>query len=452
MKNYRCLVIDDDDLVSASLRLFLPKQWQINQINQLDNPGLFKTHLFDLVLVDMHLSGNLQIAEGLEAIKEVKALSPYSEVIAMSGNLNLDLMEQGLKAGATQFLAKPLDPKEVNQCLEKIENLIQLHSLQKNTHTAHWVGSSAESLQVLKQIAAISPTQGPVLIEGETGTGKEVVTQLIQQRFSSLPFISVNVSAIPDNLFESELFGHQKGAFTGADQNKLGLIEAAHGGFIYLDEIEALPLNQQAKLLRFLQSGEGRRVGSNQNYYVNCTLIAASNEPLPELVRTQRFREDLYFRIKQNYIFCHPLRDRSQDLEELISFFVQTSASKSQKTFLPQTLALLKTYHFPGNVRELKRIVEQVLISSPLPLIRPQDVLPYLQTLNHPTDHPQPTDFLYNPLTSLDQNMAQAEKSFIVAAIKHTKNLEQAWEYLKISRSSLYKKIKDYQIDVDSLK
>lgn len=452
MKNFRCLVIDDDDLVSASIRIYLSKNWQMNQINQLDNEGLFKTHFFNLVLVDMHLTGNLNSAEGLEVIKRVKLLSPLSDIIAISGNLNLELMEQGLKAGATQFLAKPLDPTEINALLEKIENFHQLRCLQKNIHAASWVGSSEPSLQILKQIAQVSPTQSSILIEGETGTGKEVVSQLIQQRFPNLPFISVNISAIPDNLFESELFGHQKGAFTGADQNKIGLLEAAHGGFIYLDEIEALPLNQQAKLLRFLQSGEGRRVGSNQNYHVQCTLIAASNESLGELVSTQRFREDLYFRIKQNFINCPPLRERLSDLEELIEFFMQKINSKHKKTFLPETLKVLKSYHFPGNIRELKRIVEQVLLSSPLPFIRPQDVVPYLQLPQSQNKSHQTIEFQYDPLQGLEANLGAAEKLFITSAIKKTKTLEDTWELLQISRSSLYKKIKDYEIDVDSLK
>ena len=211
---------------------------------------------YHAAFVDIHLTGTLTRTEGIDAMKALTEKHPHLEVVAMSGDMRRALMESTLKAGASRFLAKPLSMEEVSLVLEKIEALWQLRGLKTQNQNSQtpWIGSSKASEEVKKFIASMAGEKAPVLIDGESGTGKEVVAQLLHQKKDNRPFVAVNVAAISENLFESEFFGHVKGAFTGAVQNKVGYVELAHGGDLFLDEIEALSLVHQAKLLRFLES------------------------------------------------------------------------------------------------------------------------------------------------------------------------------------------------------
>lgn len=443
MNTYRLLVIDDDDLVPASIRLALPKNWKMVEYSNF-SPSLLDQP-FDLAMVDMHLTGNIQNAEGLEVIREIKKIHPHTECVAMSGNLSVELMEQGLLSGASRFLAKPLSRPELVGLLEKIENFLLLKKRQLSGNQTPWIGSGTTSQILLKQIADVVSESGTILVQGETGTGKEVVAQLIQALYDKPNFVSVNIAALPENLFESELFGHQKGAFTGADQNKVGLVEASHGGILFLDEIQALPLSQQVKLLRFLESGEARRVGAKDTYYSSARIIAASNIPLQKMVEKGEFREDLYFRLRQHIIELPPLRERGAEVSELANYFIDQLKPRTNKTFLPETLKVLSDYPFPGNVRELKRIVEQVALISPLPVIRPEDIQPLLAIQSNQTPTAN-SPFYFDSELGLELCMQRVEKYFISEALKSVADLEQAWTKLQISRSSLYKKLKDHDI------
>lgn len=446
MKALTLLAIDDDDLILQTLKMGLPPHWKllpVNDFRQAPSRGAFSA-----ALVDMHLSGHSDHPEGPEVIENLKAQMPHLEIVAMSGDLDRDLMEKCLRAGATRYIAKPLNMAEVTLVLEKIEALLLLQaaSFRQPDQSVAWIGQSEPSLKVKRQVANLRGENGAVLIEGETGTGKEVVAQLIRSQNPEAPFIAVNVAAIPENLFESEIFGHVRGAFTGADQNKVGLAEAADGGFLFLDEIEALSMPQQAKLLRFLESGEIRRVGAKDPIRLNVNVIAATNRKLEQMVQDGQFREDLLWRLSAKKILLPPLRDRIEDVVELANWFLAKDRVRKKELSSDAILAL-KEYSWPGNVRELRRICEQLAISAPLPVIRKEEVVglihPAGEKLNRSLPSTPPSDFS----AGLDKLVMNFETQIINEALRAHTDIDEAAAALKISRSSLYKKIKEYNIE-----
>ncbi len=436
---WKLLVVDDDPLIIDSLRLALPDNWSMVGCN---SPDKLPLGIFHAAFVDQHLtdpSGD----DGLEVIKRLARAHPHLEIIAISGDFNRNLMERCLAAGATRFLAKPLSTNEIQLVLEKIEALHLLHqSARSNPTNLFWFGTSDVSNKLKKQIAMLKNESGPILIEGESGTGKEVIVQLIHQQDGERPLISVNVAAISESLFESELFGHIKGAFTGADQNKMGLAEAAHGGDLFLDEVEALPLSSQVKLLRFLESGEIRRVGAKDTTKVSVRVIIASNQKLEKLVEKGTFREDLLYRLSGKKILLSPLRERANEIPDLINFFLKNIFLKYNKVLSDDALSAMKAYHWPGNIRELKRILEQLCLSCPLPIIRGEDFQAIVQTR-----------FISNGGDGIDLSqgleklMSLYETRIIKECMYREKDVDRAAVLLGISRSSLYKKIKDYNIE-----
>lgn len=439
------LVVDDDTLLLESFRQSLSAPWVFHGQTHERAPKLPALHA---AFVDMHLSADPSRQEGLEAIAQLSKKFPQAEIVAMSGNLDRELMEKALKAGASRFLAKPLSPEDVQITLSKLEAYYQLlWSSHRNT-TARWVGKSEASLKVNKQISQLRGEKETVLIEGESGTGKEVVAQLLHAQEGHRPFVVVNVAAIPENLFESELFGHMKGAFTGAQMNKTGLFEAAHGGDLFLDEIEALPLDMQAKLLRVLESGEVRRVGQNEATHVDVRVIAATNENLQKLVKKKQFREDLLWRLSSHHIYLPPLRDRKEDILELAPFFLSQKPRALSKNFDEDALVALQDHSWPGNVRELKRVCDQLALTSPLPMVRANDVK---ERLNPNLNSSPEAHFNFDSLDldlGLQELMKSHEKAILQKALAATKEIDALAHTLKISRSSLYKKLKDYGLSV----
>jgi DNA-binding NtrC family response regulator len=441
--NFHLLVIDDDQLIIDSLRLILPSHWRMTATK--DAQHLSGKMIFHAAFVDMHLSSS-PVAEGPKIIAQISAENPKIELVAMSGDLSLDLMEKCLDSGAKKFLAKPLMSDEVLATLEKIEALWLMRIMESRGHgqKIRLIGDSLVIENVRQQIADTRGELGPILIEGETGCGKEVIAQLLNLQELNRNLVSVNIAGIPENLFESEMFGHVKGAFTGADSLKIGLAEAAHGGDLFIDEIEAMPLTQQVKLLRFLETGEVRKVGSKESTLVKTRVIVATNQNLETLVKEGKFREDLLFRISGRKICIPPLRERKGDIHLLAPFFMNLLKPRTNKTFSPEALEALKVYDWPGNVRELKRLCEQLAISSPLPIIRSEDVAKLLM----PLTHVEPSHHGLDYKMGLSQLMENFEASVIREVLKQVKDTEQAIEMLQISRSTFYKKIKDYQIEV----
>ncbi len=450
LRAFNLLVVDDDPLIHQSLKLAIPAPWKIFSVSKLDL--IPYDHFFHAAMVDMHLTPHSDQPEGVGVIEKLLANNPHLEVIAMSGDLNRQLMEKCLKAGAQRFLAKPLMSDEVLLILNKIEAYLNLRNIDssQSAKSSSWIGSGPRSQNIRKRIADLRGENSPILIEGETGTGKEVVARLLNQQENERPFIAVNISSITENLFESEIFGHIKGSFTGADQNKIGLAEAANGGDLFLDEIEALPFSQQVKLLRFLESGEIRRVGAKDTLKIQTRIIAASNQPLKKLVSDGKFREDLYFRLHGQHIELPPLRERTEDIPELAKNFLNSERPRRNKEFAEDGIAALQAYHWPGNVRELKRVCEQLSLTSPLPFIRKEDVLALLSPSTNssaPSDRIEGADLN----RGLNDLVADYEAKIIRLSMRTTPDIEELAKLLKISRSSLYKKIKDYNIDSESV-
>ncbi len=443
---YHLLVVDDDSLIVDSLRLLLPKHWKMTAVK---DPSLVDSKmLIHAAMVDMHLTDDHSHAEGPEVIAKLTKHNPQVEVIAMSGDLSVELMEQCLKNGAQKFLAKPLMPDEVLSNLEKIEAVWMMRQMEGRQQTGQiqWVGQSPQALDVKKQIASFRGEPGPILIEGETGTGKEVAFRILNQQELSRPFVAVNIASIPENLFESEMFGHVRGAFTGADQMKIGLTEAAHGGDLFLDEIEALPLTQQVKLLRFLETGEVRKVGAKEAVNVKTRVICASNQNLQELVKKGEFREDLLFRISGKKLFLPALRDRKSDIKDLAQLFMNQQKPRVNKSLSPESITALQAYAWPGNVRELRRICEQLALTCPLPIIRAEDV----ERLLSPSSGSGHNGDWIELNKGLSKLVEEFEALVIRKCLEQSQDMDAAIQTLQVSRSSLYKKIKDYQIDPGS--
>lgn len=437
---FNLLIAEDDATLVAALKLMIPDGFKI-YVTQ--TPDLVPDHVFfHAALVDMHITSRVgETPDGPQVIARLVSANPQIEVVSMSGDLNRQNMESAIKAGAQRFLAKPLSAEEVTLVFEKILAYWQLRQFEFTPHqNINLVGSSPATENLRKTIANLRQEKAAVLIEGETGSGKEVVAHLLNQQEGKIPFVTVNCAAINENLFESEFFGHVKGAFTGADQNKVGLAEAAHGGDLFLDEIDALPLSQQAKLLRFLESGEIKKVGSKESVHVKTRIIAATNQSLPKLVEEKKFREDLYFRLSSQKIAITPLRHRPEDIESLTQYFTDKEKPRRNKNFSEEAITSMKAYGWPGNVRELKRVCEQLVLTSPLPMIRPEDVEKIIAPSAQKTD------------TTIDTNLNLAdfvnlqEKNYITLQLKNEKDLDKICDKLKISKSSLYKKIKDYEI------
>ncbi len=441
MKHFTLLAIDDDDLILQTLKIGLPQHWRIVAVN--DFKKLPAAGDFSAAMVDMHLTGNTSHAEGPEVIKKLKANWPHLEIVAMSGDLDRELMEDCIRAGASRYIAKPINMDEVLLILDKIEALLLLQaaSFRHPDQNTVWIGSSQASQSVRRQVANLRGESGPILIEGESGTGKEVVTQLLRSQQPEKPFIAVNVAAIPENLFESEIFGHVRGSFTGADQNKVGLAEAAHGGYLFLDEIEALSMTLQAKLLRFLESGEIRRIGAKDAIRLNVNVIVASNRNLEQMVKENQFREDLLWRLSSKKILLPPLRDRKDDVPELARWFLSLEKMR-KKELSADALTTLCEYHWPGNVSELRRVCEQLAIIAPLPVIRREEIMQIIRPKFEAVDNTA-IDFSQG----LESIVGAFESRLLQQALKTYNDIDEVARVLKISRSNLYKKIKDFNIE-----
>lgn len=440
---WKALIIDDDPLVSQTLQLLMPNSWQLSAAQSLDKNISQQT--FHAIFVDLHLNGSLQTAEGLYVIQSLSNFFPHTEIIAISGDLNRKNMEESLLQGASRFLSKPFSREEIRAVLEKIEALYMLSQAQLRLYKKkYWMGTSTQSENLKRNIANLKGEPGPILIEGESGSGKEIVAQILHEQEPQNPFIAVNLAAIPDTLFESELFGHSKGSFTGALQDKMGYIEAAQGGDLFLDEIETLSLANQAKLLRFLESSEIQRIGSTKTNHVHVRVMTATNQNLDKLVKEKKFREDLYWRIQSKKITIPPLRERRDDIIPLAKFFLDAQKPKYNKSFSEDGFTYLTEYSWPGNIRELKRIVEQLALTSPLPIIRKEDIQKYINPLPR-----SPLEINPRSDVGLDDLLSYFEKTVIETYLNEYKEVEKTAEALKISKSNLYKKIKDHSIALE---
>jgi len=340
---------------------------------------------YDAAILDIRMPG----MSGLEVLMRMKQIAPNTEAILLTGHASLESAVEALRLGAFEYITKPCKLAEIEAVLRRIaeKKELTLHNLalQRRLRAAEGptvlIGESPPMQQVRRLIATIAPTDATVLILGETGTGKELVARIIyeQSRRAAMPFVPVNCGALSENLVESELFGHRKGAFTGADRDHKGLFEVANGGTLFLDEVAELSKHIQVKLLRFLESGEIRRVGETEPFRTDVRVLCATNRDLRQMVEREEFREDLYFRINTFEIHLPPLRERRADIPELARHLLARAARKPveqvAELLRPETLDALLEHHWPGNVRELANAMEHAWIVSGGGMITP-DHLP----------------------------------------------------------------------------
>lgn len=322
---------------------------------------------YDCLLVDLDMPG----LGGIEVIAKTKDMSPDTDAIVMTGKSSLETAVAALRHGVFDYITKPCKLADLDRLLQRVAEKRELtnkyralkRQLQRIEGESKLVGGSAAMQQVCRLISKVAPTQSTVLILGETGTGKELVARAVhdQSLHTDMPFVAINCGALPESLIESELFGHRKGAFTGADEQRVGLFEVAHGGTLFLDEVGELPISMQSKLLRVLESGEIRRVGDNESFTVDVRVICATHRPLEEMVHEDLFREDLMFRINTFEIHLPPLRNRVEDIAELAQHLLQRlrfPVPAHGAAISPDALGLLQSHVWPGNVRELADVIE----------------------------------------------------------------------------------------------
>lgn len=362
------LVIDDEAVIRSALTSLLSRHgFAVETAGSVREAEAYELSQFDLIIADLRLPGD----PGTEVIAKAGA----TPVLIMTSYASVKSAVESMRQGAVDYISKPFDHDEMLMVVERIikESRLQRQNealksdLQRQYPVSGMIGDSDVMRDVFDRIAKVAPTHTNVLILGESGTGKELVARAIHEASprSDGPIIAVNCGAIPDELIESELFGHEKGAFTGAVALREGLVEAANGGTLFLDEVAELPLTAQAGLLRVLQDGEVRRVGSNRTRRSDVRVVAATHRDLQELTRSEGFREDVYFRLRVMEIQLPPLRDRGDDIEKLADFLLRRACERLNRTALEfdeQTRTLMRSYHWPGNVRELQNAVERAVI------------------------------------------------------------------------------------------
>ncbi len=434
----RILIADDDALQRELLKGFLDKQGY-NTLTASDGSKalkIFEQEPVQLVLLDQKMPG----LTGDEVLKKMKAINPMVQAIMITAHGDVDTAVTVLKLGAGDFLEKPVDLSLLLEKIRQIEQTMAVNddvavvekAMEESPLPLKMIAESLEMKNVISFIRRVAESPWPVLVFGETGTGKELVAHLIHllsPRYASM-FIEVNCAAIPENLFESELFGHVKGAFTGALGDRRGRFELASGGTLLLDEIGELPLILQPKMLRALQDGKISRVGSEEHIRVDVRLVTSTNRNLKQMVDKGQFREDLYYRIKVFEIEIPPLRRRRQDIPPLVNLFLDRYAP-TDLHFTPEALDILIKYPFPGNVRELEHIVQRTATLVRGGKVRPAD-LP--MEIRH-----------YSTVTrgTLAESLEAVEREMIVAALEKTDWVQtKAAELLGISERVLRYKMK----------
>jgi len=439
----RILIVDDEENIGRSLRLILEREGYLVSTLLSFNSALSAPKA-DLYLFDVRLpDGN-----GIDLLKRVQQTNPEAPVIMISGHATISDAMIAVRAGAFDFLEKPLSRERVLLSIERAFH--QTNLKQENTKLKEQLGSAPRMIgqstaftRVIEQATMASKSDARILLIGESGTGKELLAAHIHQSspYASGPFVKVNCAAIPNELIESELFGHEKGAFTGATNLRRGKFELADSGTLFLDEIGDLAPSSQAKLLRVLQEGEFHRVGGEQSIKVQVRVVSATNKDLATLAKSQQFREDLYYRLSVVPIRVPSLRERTADIAPMVDYFLEDFCRRN--TFKPKTMTseaveALTTYHWPGNARELRNIVERMAILSQETTIT-EDALPIEITMAR-----EVSSITKN---SLHEARESAEREALLKALEETGwNVSQAAKSLGLERTNLHKRIKALQL------
>ena len=449
MDRFRIVIIDDEPIVCREIKRGLAKEPYIvetfgdgqSALQYLDRQPV------DLVLCDLRLPD----ISGLDVLKAIRRKHPISEVILITGHGSVDSAVDAIHAGAFHYTTKPVKMTElrilINRALDKVTLVREKEALKQELYSrkrpAEMIGNSNAMLAVFGLIDKVASLDCNVLIQGESGTGKEMVARALHRKSSrqEKPFVSFNCGGFSDELITNELFGHEKGAFTGATETKMGLIEGAHGGTLFLDEISQMPASMQVKLLRFIEDRTLLRVGGTKPIEVDVRLIAAGNQDLKELVQARTFREDLYYRLNVVRIDLPPLRNRPDDIAVLIRHFLKKynrAFGKQVNSVSAQVLGILGSYPFPGNVRELENIIERAVALCDEPEISVHDLPSDLRELTI-------RRFETGSLLTLEEMEKQYIHEILIKT-NYKKNL--AAEILGIPRTTLWRKIKAHGLDI----
>ena len=451
------LVVDDDDAHRSMLRTML-RSWGFTVEEATDGDeavDLVRERAFDAVLSDVRMAR----MDGIHALKAMLEYNPALPVVLMTAYSSVETAVDALRIGAYDYLVKPLDFDLLRETLEQaiersqhsVENRELRRQLTESASSQDIVGRSDALKRMLGFIETVAPTEATVLITGESGTGKELVARALHSSSAraAKPLVTVNCAALTETLLESELFGHEKGAFTGADRRREGRFVQANGGTLFLDEIGEMPLQLQAKLLRALQQGEIQRVGSDVPITVDVRVIAATNRNLLREAQEKRFREDLFFRLNVISIEVPALRQRGDDIPLLAAYFLQRFAERNRKSikgFSPQALDSMRRYRWPGNVRELENAVERAVILCGGDLVTPAE-LP--DTVAHA---PEPVETQESPeaISLAGMALEDVERLAIEDTMRQTgDNKSEAARRLGITRATLHNKLRKYGLEQD---
>ena len=451
LKKASILVIDDDTDVLTAVRLLLRTEVKevVTEKNPEQLPFLLSKDNFDMVLLDMNFNASINTGnEGIYWLQRIKQIKPDISVVMITAYGDIDLAVRSLKEGAADFVVKPWHNEKLLSTLLTVlknreQNKVSVTGIrvQPGTGSANMIGESEVMQDIFHKIDKIAPTDANILILGENGTGKDLIATAIHEQSlrANKPFIKVDVGALTESLFESELFGHKKGAFTDAREDRIGRFESANGGTLFLDEIGNISLQQQAKLLTVLQNRQVTRLGTNQSIPIDIRLICATNIPLSELANENRFRKDLIYRINTVEITVPPLRKRKEDILLLAKHFARIYANKYLKPniqFHTTALEKLQQYSFPGNVRELQYTIERAIIMSDTEMIDASDLL--FSPIESSVTEIQEDEVL---------KLSTMEKNTIMRVIdKHNGNISKAAKELGLTRTALYRRLSKYDI------
>jgi DNA-binding NtrC family response regulator len=447
----RILVVDDESSITGALQMILGEQgYEVQTAASMSEAARqLGGRAFDLVFTDLRLPDT----NGMEVLNRIKAENPDTEVILMTAHGSLDIAISAIKQGAYYYVEKPFTPEEIVMLTEralqfagiKQENRVLKSTLGGEKEVYGMIGRSPQMRQIYETIRATAPSEASVLIEGESGTGKELIGTAVhlQSKRASRPFIRINCAAFPPDLIESELFGYKRGAFTGADRDKRGLIEVAATGTLLLDEIAEMPVHLQAKLLRVLQERKLRRLGDEQEIQVDFRLVSSTNRNTLQATREGLLREDLYFRISTVKITVPPLRERPDDLLPLADHFLQRYAEQYQKpirSISQPVLSLLMRYEWPGNIRELESVIERAVLFCQEDQLTVESLPEHLRSAG--TGANQAACLIPPHLT-----LEEIEREAIAQTLERTGgNVKKTAQILDMHRPTLYRKLKRFKL------
>lgn len=449
LKNATILIVDDDPDVLTAIRLLLKPQ--VKEIVVEKNPenirSLLTKQSFDVILLDMNFTSSINTGnEGIFWLRKIKELNSDASLIMITAYGDIDLAVRALKEGSSDFMVKPWHNEILVKTIQEVLN--KRPGSPKGTAPrasssivgTELLGCSAQMQEIFHKIDKIAPTDANILVLGENGTGKDLIAKALHQKSlrANKPYMKVDVGALSETLFESELFGHKKGAFTDAREDRIGRFEAANGGTLFLDEIGNISLQQQAKLLTVLQNRQVTRLGANQPVDLDIRLICATNVPLSALADERHFRKDLIYRINTVEIIVPPLRNRADDILLLAEHFCKVYSQKYMKpTFEFHRTATdkLLNYSFPGNVRELQYVIERAVIMADDSVLQAKDFL--FSPIEQAANLPEPNE----------TNLSDLEKSTILRVIdKNNGNITKAAKELGLTRTALYRRLSKYDI------